>query len=190
MPAPLEIIAGAADVWVAPALTADVALNAAPGGAWVKLGTAGSKDYTEDGVTLHMSQDVNEIFGLGATGPRKAFRNREGFHVTLTLMDVTLEMWAHAWNEAAITTLVGPPAEKTINLVQGGAVNTRAVLIRSAISPYADSANPTQLWIPLAYQKANVEARFKKADAMGLPLDFVALQDDTNGFGKLHMPTS
>jgi len=190
MPAPFEIIAGAADVWVAAANTADVVLNVGPSGSWTKLGTAGSKDFTEDGVVLHMNQDVNQVFSLGATGPRKAFRNREGFRVTLTLMDVTLEMWQHAWNEAAITTLVGPPAEKTIPLIQGGPVNTRAVLIRSAVSPYADSANPTQLWVPVCYQNANVEAAFKKADAMGLALEFVALQDDTNGFGKLHMPTS
>ena len=190
MPQPFEIIAGAADVWVGPPLEPDVAINVVPGANWVKLGTSGSKDYDEEGVVLHAEQDIAEFFGLGGTGPQKAFRNREGFWVTFNLHDATLESFKQALNQSAITTLAGPPAEKTIPLLQGATVVTRALLVRSSVSAYADSANVTQLWIPLAYQRANLEAAFKKNEARGLAMDWRALQDVTNGFGKLHMPTA
>lgn len=190
MPAPFEIIAGAADVWVAAANTADVVLNVAPSGSWTKLGVAGSKDFSEDGVMVTYEQDQEDFYGLGATGPRKAFRTRERLHITFTLHDATLESFQHAFNEVAITTLVGPPAEKTVPLVQGGTVQTRALLIRSAVSPYVDSANPTQFWVPLCYQKGPIEVLFTKGKAVGLKLSWFALQDDTNGFGKLHEPTT
>jgi hypothetical protein len=190
MPAPFEIIAGAADVYLAAPNTADVVLNVAPGGSWTKLGVAGSKDYSEDGVMCAYEQDQEDFYGLGATGPRKAFRTRERLKITFTLHDATVESFTHAFNEAAITTLAGPPAEKTIPLIQGGTVQTRALLIRSAVSPYVDSANPTQLWVPLCYQKGSFDIVFNKGKPIGLKLDFFALQDDTNGFGKLHEPTA
>lgn len=190
MPAPYEVIAGSVDAYLAPVGTAFPIISAAPAGTWVRLGAAGSKDISEDGVAIRHEESVKRIRGLGVTGARKAFRDTEDLFIELTLMDATAEAISAALNQQAITTLVGPPAEKTVQLMEGGTVNLRAMLIRGLLSPYADSANYFQFDLPIVYQDGPIELAFKKADPVGFKLHFVALADDTLGFGKLHIPTS
>lgn len=191
MPAPFELVAGPVEIWLAAPNTADVAINAAPGAAWTRLGVAGSKDLDDGaGVTVKTEQTIQTVGGLGATGDRKAFRDKEKITIAFTLNDATLESYAAALNQAAITTLAGPPAEKKIQLLQGVTVQTRALLVRGLLSPYADSVNNLQWWIPLCYQNESPETVYMKAKAVGLKLSFLALQDDTNGLGTLHFPTA
>ena len=190
MPAPFEIVAGLLDAYLAPVGTAFPAINAAPGGAWIKLGAGGAKDYTEDGLVVRHEVGVQRIRSLGTTGPRKAFRESEDLFIELTLMDATAESISAALNQLAITTLAGPPAEKTVQLLEGQVVTTRALLLRGILSPYADSANNLQFDIPIVYQNGPIEMAFKKGSPVGPKLQFVALQDDALGFGKIHLPTA
>jgi len=187
---PFELVAGPVDVYLAPTGTAFPVISAAPAGAWIKLGTTGSKDYAEDGVLVRPEQTVEEFFSLGATGPRKAFRTREGLTIEMTLHDATAESYQAAWNQNAITTLVGPPAEKTIQMKQGATVSLRALLIRGVLSPYSDSANNTQWDIPIVYQNGTPETVYVKGTPIGLKLSFRALEDDALGLGKLHLPSA
>lgn len=190
MAAPFEIIAGPVDVYVAPLATAFPTISAAPSGSWVKLGASGSKDLDEAGVTVRSEQDTEEVYGLGATGALKAFRVRERLIVEFILHDATLEAYSAAWNSAAITTLAGPPAEKTIPILRGPTVTSRALLIRGVLSPYVDSANNSQWDIPNVYQKGDPETVYSKGEPVGLAFSFFALQDATAGFGVLHAPTT
>lgn len=191
MSAPFEIIAGPVDLFLAPTGTAEPLINASPAIAWVKLGVVGSKDYDESaGVLVRSEQTIAPVSALGATGDRKAFRDKEKLVIEVTLMDATAESYQAALNQLAISTVTGPPAEKKIQLLQGGTVQTRALLVRGVLSPYADSVNNTQWFVPLVYQNNPVETVYKKAVPVGLKLQFVALQDDTLGFGTLHMPTA
>jgi hypothetical protein len=190
MPAPFEILAGLVDAYLAPVGTAFPIINVAPAGTWIKLGAGGSKDFTEDGLVVRHEVGVERIRSAGTTGPRKAFRTTEDLLIELTLMDATAEALQAALNQLAITTVVGPPAEKTIQLLEGQAVTLRALLIRGVLSPYADSASNLQFDVPIVYQNGPIELVFRKGEPVGLKLQFVALQDDTLGFGKLHLPTS
>lgn len=190
MSAPYEIVAGAVDAYLAPVATAFPVINAAPAGTWIKLGAVGSKDYSEDGVKIMAGQTNTRIRTLGATGPRKAFRTAEDLTIELTLLDTTIESYQAAFNQSAITTVAGPPAEKKIQLLQGNAVALRAMLVRGVLSPYADSASFLQWDIPLVFQDGDIESVYRKGEAVGLKLRFVALQDDALGFGTLHGPTA
>lgn len=190
MPGPFEIFAsGAFDIFLAPPNQADPAL-AAPPVAWVKLGVAGAQDYAEDGIKITKATENNEIYGLGAYGVRKVFRTRETLKIGVTLLDATIEAYQAAFNQSAITTVVGPPAEKNIPLQEGIATPvTRALLIRGANSPYMDGGFFT-FWIPIVYQTGSPDTVFKKSDPIGLALEFTAISDATNGFGKIHGQTS
>lgn len=190
MPAPFQIVAAPFDVYLAPTGTAFPVISAAPAGAWIKLGSGGAKDYAEDGVLVRPEQTNEEFFSLGATGPRKVFRTKEGLVIEFTLHDATAESYQAAWNQNAITTLAGPPAEKTIQIKQGLTVSLRAMLIRGVSSPYADSANNTQWDVPLVYQNGNPETVYTKGRPVGLKLSFRALEDDALGLGKIHLPTA
>jgi hypothetical protein len=192
MSAPFELLAGPVDVYLAVTGTGEPAIDAPPPGAWVKLGAAGSKDYDDgQGVIVRPEQTIQTVGGLGATGDRKAFRDKEKLVIEFTLNDATVEAYANALNQAAITTIGAAPARKKIALLQGQAVAVRSMLIRGpAMSSYADSANALQWWIPLVFQNGNPESVYMKAKAVGLKLQFVALQDDVNGFGNLSIPTA
>lgn len=190
MTAPFEIVAGQVEAYLAVLGTAFPVINAAPAGAWVKLGAAGAKSTSEDGVTIRASQTVNKIRTLGTTGARKAFRSEEDLEVELTIFDITAEAFAAAMNGLAITTLAGPPAEKTVQLLQGPTVIERAMLIRGVLSPYADSASNLQVDVPRVFQDETLELIFKKDEPVGLKMRFFTLQDDTLGFGKIHLPTA
>jgi len=190
MAAPFPIIAGPVDVYTAPIATAFPVANVAPAAAWVLLGSSGGKSIHEDGVTVRYEQDTEDTYTLGATGARKAFRKRERIEIEFVLLDATLESYAQAFNAAAVTTLAGPPAEKTVPLRQGSAVSTRALLIRGLMSPYADSAVNLQWEIPLVYSKSAPVTVYQKSEPVGLKFFFFALQDDTSGFGVLRVPTT
>lgn len=187
MPAPMEIYAtGSADVYLAPQNTADPVITTAVPGSYIKVGVAGAQDYTEDGVKVAKATENNEIFGLGAYGVRKVFRTKEHLTVSFTLMDATLEAFAVAFNQAVVTTLTGPPNEKTVPLLENiGTPTFRALLIRAPISPYMD-LGVFQWWIPVVYQTGSPETVFRKSDPVGLALTFTAIADATNGFGKIH----
>jgi len=187
---PFEIVAGAVDAWLAPVGTAFPVINAAPAVAWVKIGLNLSKDYADSGVLIRNLQTTKEVETLGTTGPVKAFREKEALEIELTLLDATAESYAQALNQSAVTVVAGPPAEKTIPLIQGGTVALRALLVRGLLSPYADSVSNVQWDVPLVYQSGDIESLYKKADPIGLKLVFRALQDPTLGFGKLHAPTT
>lgn len=189
MSAPFEIVAGQVDAYLAVLGTAFPVSNVAPAAAWVKLGAAGAKDYSEDGVRIRHEGEKTKIRSLGGTGARKAFQVSEDLTIELTLMDATAEAISVALNQNAITTVAGPPAEKTVQLMEGGVVVERALLIRGVLSPYADSVVNMQFEIPRVFQDGPIELAFKKGDPIGLTLKFFTLQDDALGFGKLRLPT-
>jgi len=192
VPAPLEIYAtGAIDLYLAPTGTVEPVLNVAPAAAWIKVGgAAGSQDYGEDGLKVRKETENNEVYGLGSYGTRKVFRVREKLFIELVLMDATLEAYQHAFNQTAITTLAGPPAEKRIPLLEGTTTPTfRAALIRASISPYMDGGN-LQYFIPIVFQTGSPESVYRKSDPVGLSLQFTAVADATLGFGTLRAQTA
>jgi len=171
--------------------TADPVINTAVPAAYIKVGVSGSQDYGEDGLKIRKETENNEIFALGTLATRKVFRTREKLFIELMLMDATMEAYRDAFNQSAITTLAGPPAEKTIQLLENTTSPTyRTLLIRAAAgSAYMDNG-VLQYWVPLVFQTGSPETIYRKDTPVGLALQFTAVADAVNGLGKMRQQTA
>lgn len=166
------VIGGPFTVYRATVGTAFPALGAAPGVGWNLLGVNGNKSYSEDGVTVRHPQSVNRFRPAGSTGPIKAARTEEDFEVQFTLWDLTLEQYAQALSQQAVTD-AGPT--RAMGIYRGFAIPESALLIRGT-SPYDDTLD-MQYEIPRAYTEGAPEIAFVKGEAAGLEFLFVALVD-------------
>lgn len=179
MGAPYEIVAQPFTVWIAPTGTAFPLIDAAPAVAWVKLGTSGDLNYTEDGVTVTHNQSIEKFRALGSTGPRKAFRTEEELHISLVLADLTLEQYAKALEHNTVTTTAagaGTAGYKDVGLSRGLGVERLALLVRSPNGPYGDGW-PMQYEVPIVVQVGEPEVVFVKGEPAGLAFEFEALED-------------
>lgn len=193
---PYEIIGAPLTLWLAPVGTAFPLIDAAPAGTWVKVGTNGDRNYDEAGVTVTHGETFAEVATAGSTGPVKAFLTAESLKIALTMLDVSLEQYAIALNDAAITSTAagaGTAGFKKVGLSQGENVVTYALLARG-VSPYGDGMS-AQYEVPRCYQSAQAAPVFRKGVPAGLQLEFTALEDATAAnaaerFGRLVAQTA
>lgn len=188
MSAPYELMAGPFTAWLATARTAlPVDLDAAPPVAWTKVGTGGSKDYSEDGVVISNEQALEYFRGLGGTGRRKAWRTEEDPMVSFTVHDSRPEVVRYALNSNALTsTAAGASTSgaKSVDLYRGPSVTQHALLLRSDDgSPYGDEFI-AQFWMPLVVIENAMELTYEKGVPAGVAFEFAVLQDDTDDFGE------
>jgi hypothetical protein len=188
MAAPYEIIASPLTVWVAPQGTAFPLVNAAPPGAWFQLGTSGTKNYDAKGVTVSHDETINKFIPAGGTAARKAWRSEEGFSIEFELVDLTMEQYAKIINDVTVNTIVGPPATKDFNLLQGLTVKTFALLARG-LSPINESL-PAQYQVPIVIEADSPKPAFRKDAPAALAVRFEALEDSALGFGKFLAQTA
>lgn len=175
---PYEIVGAPLTLWLAPVGTAFPLVNAAPAVAWVKIGTNGTRNQSEDGVTVRHNQTLNKVRPGGALGAVKAFRTEEDLSFGLTLWDITLEQYMLALNANTLTTTaagVGTAGFKKMGLSQGHSVKEYALLARG-VSPY-DEAMTAQYQVPRCYQADSPELAYRKGVPAGLKLMFEALED-------------
>lgn len=175
---PYEILAGPYTLYAAPVATAFPVVTAAPAGGWVKIGTGGDRNYSEDGVKVSHRQSFDEARPAGALGPVKAWRTSEDLLISLTLWDISLEQYQFVLNGATITTTAaatGVAGKKTVGLSRAADPVTYALLVRG-LSPYGDSY-VAQYEVPRCYQSANAEPVYRKGRPAGLDLQFTALED-------------
>jgi len=189
--APFEILAGPADVYVADAGTAFPAVDALPGVAWTKL--AAALNLTEDGVTITGDGTEEPVYSLGGTGSRKGFRTRQDVAVEFVLMDATAEAYKQALGGNAIVTTVagvGVAGNKAIELAMpGGAIATKALLVRAPESPYGDLL-ASQWEFARVYQKGHPATKYVKGVPIGLAFSFTVMDDDTGNKGKYRAQTA
>jgi len=193
---PYEVIAAPYDVYWAVVGSAFPDIDEEPSAPWGLLGTSGSLNYTEAGVTIAHSDETVQWKSLGDTGTRKVFRVGEGLAVRLVLADVSLEQYRHALNLNTVTAVpaaVGSAAYKWIGLSKGPFVTQVALLVRGP-SAYGDGWY-SHYRIPIAFQTGNPEPVFVKGEPAGLALEFTAVVDPdaltaVERFGRLVMQTS
>jgi hypothetical protein len=193
MPAPYEILAGPLDLWLAPVGTAFPVIGAAPAGPWAMVGTAGKRNYADDGLAVQHTQKIDTATPAGAIAPVKAWRTEEGLIVTVTMWDMSLEHYTIALGGAAPTTVaaaVGTPGTKKIGLSRGPDVVTYALLARGN-SAYGDNYKG-QYEVPVCFQNASPKPVFAKGKPSGLELEFMALESsaaasELERFGHLIM---
>jgi len=167
------VIGGPEVVYRAPVGTTFPTLaTATPAGPWVKLGVNGNKSYSEDGVVVRHPQSINRIRPAGSTGPIKAARTDEDFEIEFTLWDLTLEAYAQALSQQAVTDGGG---ERVFGPYRGFAIPESAWLIRGT-SPYDDTLI-AQYELPRGYTEGAPEITYRKGDPAGLQFLVVALVD-------------
>jgi len=171
--APFEVIAGPVELWIGAPGATFPALGAVPDeNDWTHVGNRGARNYDEEGVTIAHPQTITEWFGLGGTGPLKAFRGREGMTVNVKLADLTLETYSVALNSNPVTTDSG---RRSLGLSRGSAVTEYSLLIRGN-SPYGNEL-VRQYNIPRAYHAGSPEVTSTKDTPCILDLSFSCLED-------------
>jgi len=194
--APFEIIAAPFTLHVAPVGTPFPDVDAEPAVTWVKVGTSGDRNYTEDGVTVQHSRSIEKWRAVGSPGPRKAWPTEEDLIIGLTLADLSLEQYQLALNHQTVATVaagVGTAGYKSLGLSRGLSLPQRALLIRGA-SPYGDGFT-MQYEVPVAYQSGSPEVVFRKNEPAALALEWTALEDpdaatENERFGRILAQTA
>jgi len=194
--APFEILAAPYTMYIAPLDTAFPDIDADPTAPWVKVGTSGDRNYTEDGVKAQHGQSISTFRAVGSAGPVKAWRDSEDLKLSLVLADLSLEQYGMALNHqtpTAVPASVGVAGTKTIGLSRGLTVTQYAVLIRGA-SPYGE-AFAMQYEIPVAVQSGSPEPVFKKNEPASLAIEWTVLEDpdastENERFGRLVAQTA
>lgn len=185
MAAPYEIVAAPYTIYLAAVGTAFPNVDTAPSGSWTKLGTSGTKNYSEDGVSVTHSQTIDKFTPVGGTGARKAWRTAESMTIEFTLVDLSTEQYAKILNDATVTTVAsstGIPGTKSFNTQQGTTVALFALLARG-VSTVSDTL-AAQYQVAMCYQAGNPAPVYKKGQPAGLACQFDVLEDATLGFGK------
>lgn len=175
---PYEIVGAPLTLWLAPVGTAFPLINAAPAAGWIKVGTNGDANYSEEGVTVTHSETIATATPAGRTGAAKAWRTGEQLMVGVTLWDITLEQYAAALNGAVVATTAagaGTAGFKKMGLSQNQDVTLYALLARG-VSPYGDGM-AAQYQVPRCYQSGNPAPQYQKGVPTGLALEFMALED-------------
>lgn len=184
--APFEIIAAPFETWIAVPGTAFPVINAAPAGAWARLGTAGNRNISEDGITVTHAEEIETFTPLGLTAPVKAWRVSEGLELSFMLHDMTIEQYIAVLNMGTITTTAagaGTAGHRAANLYKGtGSPPVRAVLLRGP-GPYGDGWN-MQYEIRRAIIRAEAEVNFRRDEPAGLQITLTALVDTTAPAGQ------
>lgn len=195
MAEPFEIVAAPLTLWLAPVDTAFPLIDDADSAidpAWIKVGTSGSRNYSDEGVTVTHGQEISAFTPAGATTPRKVWRTSEELTIAVEIADVSPAQYAKALNDATVTTVpagAGVAGEKSIALFQGDQVATYALLARG-LSP-ADEAMIAQYEVPRCYQASDsIEITYNKGEPAMLALEFTALSDDVGDFGTLRIGTA
>lgn len=178
---PFEIIAGPANVWLAPVGTAFPAVNAQPASPWVYLGR------TQGGVSVAHEQSIEYVTLDQDTAPLKAFRSEENLRISFSLAEVTLERYAKVLNDVSVTQVAGPPSIRHMQLYRGADVAEFAMLVRGP-SPYGNFN--LQYEVRRVVQSGEPEPSFTRDDILVLETEWTALVDPTatnpsEKFGRL-----
>lgn len=171
-----EILAGPLTLWLAPRGEAFPLIGTAPAGNWELIGESGTKNFTDDGVTITLGQSIEKFTPAGSTFARKAFRTEESMEIGVTVADVRSEVVQKALNENALTETTG---QREVSLLRGVDVHEYALLARGT-SPYEDTGdNVGQFQVPAVYLMSEPEVAYVKGTPAGVELTFDTLEPDT-----------
>lgn len=184
--APLEIMVSPAEVYLAAVGTAFPDVDAVPGAGWTLVGTAGSDNYTEDGVTIRRTLSTQEIRALKSTVPRKIVRTQVGFEVEFNVMDLNPEEMAYALgaDDGDITDTAaasGVAGNKAFDIPTDPTPVHKAILVRVPASALGDGWN-SQYEIVEAVQVGPGELVHRKDGAATVRHLWRCLKDSSGNF--------
>lgn len=156
-------VAGTGTVWVAPEGTAIPADLAAPPSPWLDAG------YTsDDGVTISLSRDQEEINAWQAVDPVRVLVTAEPKTIAFELLEFDRESIVLAFRGGSWTGT--DPGPFTYSPPVAGAQDVRAMLIDAF-----DSGKQFRLIYPRVQLQGDVEFSLVRTDAVRLPLEFAVL---------------
>lgn len=172
---PYQILGAPFEIWEAPVGTAFPEIDADPTAPWATVGTSGKLDYSEDGVTVELSETISKFRGA-STAVRKQWRTEEDVMVKAKVLDMTVEQVARALNFNTVSDVPGGTQNSVkVGLFKGPGIAQRALLVRGP-SPYLDGAL-TQFCIPVASVQSSSAVQFKKGEPAGFDIVWTAYAD-------------
>jgi hypothetical protein len=177
-------VAGTGTVWVAPEGTAIPADLADPPDPWLDIG------YTsDDGVTITMSRDQEDINAWQSTDPVRVLVTAEPKTVEMELLEFDRESIMLAYRGG---TWAGSAAPYTYTPPVPGASDVRAMLIDAV-----DGGFQFRFVFPRVQIQGDVETTLARTDAVRLPLELAVLAStpswsivgDLPGFGATTVMT-
>lgn len=178
----LEIINGPLELYWAPIGEAFPAINVAPAGNWSLIGSSGSNNYTEDGVTLAFDKNFEVFRGLGNSYPLKAFLTENEAFVRVAIADLSLDQLRLAFNLNAVGVDAGPPAIQTLDLNVDTDLNEMALLVRGEGKSPEFATGNLQFELNRVVDTGSHELVFVKGNAAAINLEFRILLDTSGGF--------
>jgi len=172
-------VAGTGTVWVAPEGTSIPSDLAVPPSPWIDMG------YTsDDGVTVTISRDQEDINAWQATDPVRVLVTAEPKTVEFELLEFDRESIVLAFRGGAWTG--SDPGPYVYTPPAAGASDVRAMLIDAF-----DGSQQFRLVYPRVQLQGDVEFSLVRTDAVRLPLEFAVLAStpswsiigDLPGFG-------
>jgi hypothetical protein len=156
-------VAGTGTVWVAPEGTAIPVDLTEPPSPWLDAG------YTsDDGVTITLSRDQEEINAWQATDPVRVLVTAEPKTVAFELLEFDRESIALAFRGGAWTGV--DPGPYVYTPPAAGASDVRAMIIDGF-----DGAYQFRFVYPRVQLQGDVETNLVRTDAVRLPLEFAVL---------------
>jgi hypothetical protein len=187
-----EIIATCSTVWLAPVGTAFPDITAEPGEDWTLVGSAGTRNYAQAGVTILHDRNWVSSTPAAETGESVVSIEGESLRVQMELIDLTLEQYSIVLGGNVVTSSPAGPAEPgiaTIGLaLRSGPARQFAVLLRGP-SPY-DEGLPSQYEFPRACEAGSPRITYRRGQPSGLAVEFRVLTDlaatsEEHRFGRL-----
>jgi hypothetical protein len=177
---PQEVVAAPYTVYLAATGTAFPAITATPSGSWFKLGTSGDLNYGEDGVTLALTQNIEDWHSVGSVLARKAWRTSEVQEVRVPLADMDPYQLAKVMDAATVNTIsaaAGVAGQRYVDLDRGIDIAEFALLARGISS--LNESMVAQLEIKRVYQAGDFEIANKKGEPAMLETVWRALAPTT-----------
>lgn len=153
------------------------AINGTVSTSWTQLGTSGSKNYSDTGVTVTHTQTIGTFIPAGGTTVRKAWRTEEGLTVAFELADISPAQYAYIIDQAAVQTVVqttGVSGDQHFELMRGVQVKQYALLVRG-VSPVNEAYN-AQYEIASSFQMGNPAPNYSKRGPALLAIEFHAYE--------------
>ena len=190
---PREIIVGPLALYLAAAIEAMDDVVAAPSGNWALLGTTGTENYAEAGITITHAQTLRFTRAVGATGALKANRQTEDLTIGVTLMDFSIAQFTKILNNTTKSTDTTPNIDY-VGLRRGLDVTVLSLTAwGELLSP--SGAFDMGFYVPRVVQSGDPAPVFSKDTEAMLAVTFSALEHqsaatDEERFGRIQVETS
>lgn len=174
MAAPEEVVAGSSTIYVADVGTAFPKIDDAVADFavdWASLGTEGSLNYGDTGVTLALGETTSPFTPAGSIRPTKYWRTGQTVQFSVNLVDTSAAAFAKVMGDAAVTTVApgtGTAGEDSFSLALDTAMTPLAVLVRGP-SPHDNTMNQ-QFEFSTAYVSVSGNAVWKNGTPVSLPV--------------------